>query len=154
MRSTYGANGDEMPLDLTITMHRHGCEKRCPVYKVIIFGDGTSIVVGEHYVKTPVLDKVALTSADVGRLVDAFKSADYFHLEDIYGYRGKGCASTAPVDEQVVVTTIVMNGNGHSITHHRGCGGAVSERLTSLENTIDQVARTARRLNLSPAAKK
>ena len=151
LRASRG-DDERLPADTVVTMLRGACERRCPVYRVAIFEDGTAIVEGEHYLRKPILAKTTLPRDDVKRLIAAFKALDYFHLEDAYGYQGKGCTSTKASDEQVVVTTLVSGGQGKSIAHHHGCLGAIPDRLTALEDTIDRTAQSARLLK--PALRK
>ena len=140
------AEGDWAAPDTVITMLRGGCERRCPVYLVVIFADGTVIVQGEHYLRKPVLAKSEIRSADVRRLVERFKALDYFRLPDAFGYKGTGCTSFGNYDGPVVTTTIVTKGAGKSLQHHHGSLGAIPDQLTALEGEIDETAHTARAL--------
>lgn len=144
------AEGDWAPPGTVITMVRGGCEKRCPVYRVVIFGDGTVIVQGRHYLKKPILAQAEIPAGDVMRLVNRFKAMNYFHLADDFGFQGKGCTSTANNDAPNVTTTLVTDGLGKSITHHQSCLGDVPDQLTNLERAIDETAHTARWLKDAP----
>lgn len=136
--------GDWAPPDTVITMVHGGCEKRCPVYRVVVFADGTVIVEGRYYLRKPVLARSELLSRDVKRLVDRFLAIDYLHLRDDYGFKGKGCSSIRPGDAPRVTTTLVTGGQGKSIIHYHGCLGEVPKQLTDLEHAIDGVAHTDR----------
>ena len=136
--------GDWAPPDTVITMVRGGCEKRCPVYRVVVFADGTVIVEGRHYLRRPVLARSEIQSSDVKNLVTRFLAIDYLHLRDDYGFKGKGCSSVRPGDAPSVTTTLVTGGQGRSIIHYHGCLGEVPDQLTELERAIDQTAHTDR----------
>jgi hypothetical protein len=142
--ATSRADGNLAPPDTVITMVRGGCEKRCPVYRVVIFADGTAIVEGRYYLRKPIFARSAIPKGDVKKLVDRFLAIDYFHLRDDFGFKGKGCASFAPGDAPSVTTTLVTGGQGRSIVHYQGCLGEIPKQLTALERTIDETARTDR----------
>ena len=86
-------------------------------------------------------------------LIQDFKSVDYFHLDNIYGFRGSGCRSSAP-DMPMVLTSLSMGGLSKTLSHHDGCAGEISEKLTTLENNIDKAANTARWITGRPPAKR
>lgn len=132
------------PRDTVIIMHHGGCEKRCPVYNVVVFADGTVIVEGRYYLRKPVLARSEIPAADVKKLVERFLAIDYLHLRDDFGSKGKGCASIAEGDVPSVTTTLVAGGQGKSIIHYRGCLGEVPKQLTDLEHAIDETAHTDR----------
>jgi hypothetical protein len=140
------AEGDRVAPDTVITMVRGGCEKRCPVYRVVVFADGTAIVEGRYYLRKPVLARSEILSRDVKKLVDRFFTIDYLHLPDDFGFKGKGCSSIRPGDAPSVTTTLVTGGQGRSIVHYHGCLGDVPKQLTDLEHAIDETAHTDRSL--------
>ena len=79
----------------------------------------------------------------VRALIRDFEAIDYLHLDNIYGYRGPGCRSSAP-DTPTVITSLSMAGQSKTLSHHDGCVGRVSEKLTALEDNIDKTVNTAR----------
>jgi len=144
---------DPIPDDTAITMQRGNCEGGCPVYRVLIFANGDVIWQGRGRVLKlgVVLSRVEWEQVRV--LIDAFQSIDYFHLENIYGFRGKGCQSSKP-DMPMVMTSLVMGGISKAIAHHDGCVGEISDKLTAIENNIDKAVGTARWISGLPPAKK
>jgi hypothetical protein len=136
--------GDWAPPDTVITMVRGGCEKRCPVYRVVVFADGTVIVEGRYYLRKPVLARSEIPAGEVKKLVDRFLSIDYLHLRDDYRINGKGCSSVTAGDSRNVTTTLVTGGQGKSIIHRDTCLGEVPRQLTELERAIDQTVHTDR----------
>ena len=107
---------DLAPQDTVITLFRNGCERRCPVYHVVIFSHGTVIVEGHHYFRRPVLATSEIPVFRVLHLIDRFNAIGFFNLHDEFGYKGKGCTSTGNADGPNVITTIVTGGRGKSIT--------------------------------------
>jgi hypothetical protein len=145
---------DWVPPDTVITMSRDGCERRCPVYSVVILSDGTVIMEGQYYLRRPIFAKSQIFAKDLRRLVDRFKELDFLHLPDIYGFKGKGCTSFGDYDAQGIFVTIVTEGQGKSIAHSRGCFGPVPDRLTALENEIDRLADSSRRIKEAQRGKR
>ena len=138
------ADGNWAPPDTVITMVRGGCERRCPVYRVVVFADGTVIVEGRHYLRKPVFARSEILTGDVKKLVDRFLAIDYLHLRDDFGFKGKGCASLGPGDAPTVTTTLVTGGQGRSITHYHACLGEIPNKIAELERAIDETAHTDR----------
>ena len=127
-----------------ITLQRGGCERRCAVYKLILFADGTLIYDGQYYVRRSglVLDKVDV--ATIKALIHDFEAIGYFGLRDQYGYKDEeGCTDVAS-DAPVAMTSIVTGGKSKGIIHHHRCRGVVPEQLTQLEDKIDKAANAIR----------
>jgi hypothetical protein len=133
-----------IPDDTVIVMQRGGCERRCAVYKVAIFADGTVLFEGKYYLRQPGVYETTVDLAKVRRLLQELAEIHYFHLADEYGYNGKGCKGMSVSPEQTVITSIISGGQGKSINHYRGCLGEVSQRLSALEDRISATAQTAR----------
>jgi len=133
-----------VPPDTVITLQRGGCEKRCAVYKLILFADGTLIYDGQYYVRRNglVLDKVDV--AAVRKLIEDFQAIGYFNLKEQYGYKDEDGCNSVVSDAPIAMTSIVTGGKSKGIIHHHRCGGPVPEQLTQLEDKIDKVANTVR----------
>ena len=142
--TSLAADPEAVPPNTVITLQRGGCEKRCAVYKIIVFADGTLIYDGQYYVRRNglVLDKVDV--AAVRKLIEDFQAINYFNLEDQYGYRGEEGCSSVLSDAPVAMTSIVMGGKSKAIMHHHRCVGPISGQLTQLEDKIDKLANTVR----------
>jgi Domain of unknown function (DUF6438) len=125
-----------IPDDLAIIMERSNCEDGCPVYRIIIFGDGDVIWIGRNGVVRPGVVKSAIEPDGLRMLIQDFASLDFFGLDDIYGYHGRGCQKSQ-LGKAVVRLLFVMDGRSRSLWHHNGCAGEVSEKLTALQNKID-----------------
>jgi hypothetical protein len=130
--------------DTVITLQRGGCEKRCAVYKVIVFADGTVIYDGQYYVrKTGVVrDKVA--GEQVRKLVDDFQAAGFFDLKDDYGEATKERCAEIRSDGPLAIMTVVSGGRSKSVTHDHRCLGPGPSQLRDLEDRIDKLANTVR----------
>ena len=126
-----------VPARAVITLQRGPCERRCAVYKVAIFGDGTVIFDGQYYVRKPGPAKARISSDQVGALIAEFRAIDYFDLKD------QTC-NQADADAPTVITSIALGGQGKSVLHDLGCQGPVAAKLKALEDKIDKVANTAR----------
>jgi Domain of unknown function (DUF6438) len=142
-----------IPDDTVISLQRGNCEGGCPVYRVMIFANGDVIWQGRGRVTRPGVVLSRIERDQIRALIKEFQSIDYFHLENIYGYRGRGCQSSAP-DMPMVITTLSMGGLSKTLSHHDGCVGEVSEKISAIENSIDQAVNTARWITGKPQAKK
>jgi hypothetical protein len=135
---------DPIPPDTVITLQRGACERRCAVYKVIIFADGTVIFDGQHYVRKAGLVKSRIEPEKIRKLIEDFKAVNYFNLREQYGIKGDVDCNPGPSDAPIATTSIATGGRSKTITHHHRCAGAVSEQLTALEDEIDKIANTGR----------
>jgi Domain of unknown function (DUF6438) len=132
-----------IPDDLTIVMKRFNCEDGCPVYRIVIFGDGDVIWDGRNGVAHPGVSRATIPPDAIRALIEDFESVHYFDLADIYGYRGSGCGKAAP-GKPVVLLLFALDGRSRTLWHHDGCAGAVSEKLTALEESIDRAVGAER----------
>jgi hypothetical protein len=143
----------EIPDDTVITMQRGNCEvMECPIYRILIFANGDVIWQGRGRVAKLGVVLSRIERDQIRALIQDFESIDYFHLENIYGFRGSGCRSSAPY-MPVVRTSLSMGGLSKTLSHHDGCVGEVSEKLIALENSIDKAVNTARWITGRPPAK-
>jgi hypothetical protein len=132
-----------IPEDTVIVLQRHGCEDECPVYRVVIFDNGDVVWDGEARVRRLGVVLAHITRDQVRMILDAFNSLDYFSLDNIYGAGGKGCVSTTRW-LSMVATALSEGGRAKTLSHHSGCSGEVSSRLSAVEDLIDQVVNTGR----------
>jgi len=142
-----------IPDDTVISMQRGNCEGGCPVYRVLVFANGDVIWHGRNRVAKVGVILSAIERDQIRALLQEFEAIDYFHLENIYGFRGSGCRSTAP-DMPMVIISLSMGGLSKTLSHHDGCVGDVSEKLVALENSIDNAVNTARWTTGKPPARK
>src|ERR1700712_4452103 len=84
-----------IPNDTVIVMQRGNCEvMACPIYRVLIFADGDVIWQGHGRVAKLGLAPGRIERDRIRALIQEFEAIDYFHLENIYGFRGGGCQSS------------------------------------------------------------
>jgi Domain of unknown function (DUF6438) len=153
-----GPNGKQVyPIphdDTVISLHRGNCEiQECPVYRVLIFGDGDVIWQGRARVAKRGVALSWIEHDQILTLIQDFESIDFFHLENIYGFRGSGCQSTTPAMPMAVIS-LSMAGLSKIIQHHDGCVGEVSRKLAALEGSIDQAVNVARWITGKPRKKR
>ncbi len=142
-----------IPDDTVIFLQRGNCEMGCPIYRVFIFANGDVIWQGRGAVARRGLVLTRIEGSQIRALIQEFESVDYFQLQNIYGFHGSGCQSSMP-DRPMVITTLSKGGICKTISHHDGCVGEVSEKLTALENSIDKAAGTARWITGKPSSRK
>ena len=101
--------------DVIITLDRGPCFGTCPVYKLVIFGNGTVIYNGSDFtakgievVRVKGLQTTFITEDKVKQLVDKFQKINYFNLKDNY-------ISQDYVDGKTVITSITINGRKKTI---------------------------------------
>jgi hypothetical protein len=132
-----------VPDDLIIVMKRGNCEDGCPVYRILIFGNGDVIWQGRGGVARLGVIQSTIQPDEIRTLIHNFESVDYFRLDNIYGYHGSGCPASLP-DKPVVLLSFSMDGQSRILRHHDGCTGEISEKLTALEDSIDRAVRAQR----------
>jgi Domain of unknown function (DUF6438) len=132
-----------VPDDLIIVMKRFNCEDGCPVYRILIFGNGDVIWEGRNGVAHPGVSQTTIQPDAIRALIKDFESVDYFGLADIYGYHGSGCRNEL-LYKPVVLLLFVLDGRSRVLWHHDGCTGEVSKKLTALEGSIDRAVGAER----------
>jgi hypothetical protein len=134
-----------------LTLERTMCEGHCPMYRIVIYGDGTVEYEGQRFVRTIGSAKAMLSREQVRRLVTAINDADYFSLRGSYRRRQDGCP-TYVIDEPSVITSVTSNGMTKKVHHDQGCrevskegtlGATYPRQLTELEIRIDEIVDTA-----------
>ena len=135
-----------VPDDTIVTLQRGACEHRCAAYKLIIFGDGVLIWVGEDHVRQMGVVKSKVNVEELKKMLEEFTAAGYFNLESEYGKTDEGCTSTVR-REPVVISSVASGGLSKTIIHHHRCIGAIPDKLTALEDRIDQLAHSSRWIN-------
>jgi hypothetical protein len=135
---------DPVPANTVITLQRGACEKRCAVYKLILFADGTVIYDGQHYVRQVGIVRDKVDVENIRKLIEEFRDAGFFELADQYGYTSEAGCSSMLSDGPVAIVSIVSGANSKSVIHNHRCVGPVSAQLARLESSIDKLANTVR----------
>jgi hypothetical protein len=142
-----------IPDDTVVTLQRGNCEGGCPEYRVVIFATGDVLFQGIIRVARRGVVLTQIDPDQLRNLLAEFDSAKYFELENIYGFRGKGCPPT-DVGKSMIITSLSSGGRSRTISHYSGCTGGVGDQLTAIERHIDQIARTARWINKGMPARR
>ena len=120
--------------DLVIKLERTPCFGNCPVYSLMIKGDGTVIYSGVQFVKITGIQESTISIDAVEQLLMEFEKADYFSLNDSYTKFGKSDMPSAN-------TSISLGGQTKSVNHYLGDSTA-PESLTELEDKIDEIVNS------------
>jgi hypothetical protein len=131
-----------------------------PAYKLSIYADGTVIYKARPHETAPMYNrkpnvnkrrtaKSKISQADIQQLISEFERIDYFSLKDDYGMSGGvGPTRDCPrlwTDQPSAYTSLIINGKSKRIAHYSGCkGNDAAEKLTQLENRIDEIVNTNR----------
>jgi ankyrin repeat protein len=119
---------------VVMTLERTGCFGMCPGYSVEIHGDGTVKYTGKSFVVVTGEHRDRLSTEQVSELIDAFRTVDYFSLEDEYSY---------PVtDNPTYLTSFRIDQVEKQVTDYVGDEAGMPEAVSELEATIDRVADT------------
>jgi Domain of unknown function (DUF6438) len=139
----HAAPNGPIPADTVIVLQSGYCELNCPIYRVVVFADGSVIWQGiDNVRRTGVLLK-HITLDQVRELIDAFQAVNFMHLQNIYGFHGKGCSNTLNLmGAPVVSITLVLNGTSNFIEHNRRCTGDISSQLSTLESNFAKILGT------------
>ena len=131
--------GTTLPLgaggELVITLERTACFGTCPVYSLKIKGDGSVIYSGVDFVQTQGIHEGTISMDAIERLITEFEKADYFSLNDSYTNFGVSDMPSAN-------TSISIGDKTKAIKHYLGDRSA-PEKLTELENKIDEIVNSA-----------
>jgi hypothetical protein len=125
---------------LVITLSRTACFGTCPIYKLVVYGDGRVEYEGERFVAVTGSQSSTISPDQVRDLVAAFEQADYFNLKDDY---------TAPVtDLPTTITSVTFDGQTKTISNYGGCfelegDEKAPQALCDFEARIDAVTNSA-----------
>ena len=119
-----------------VTLERTACYGSCPIYKIVVKGDGTVTYDGERFVKLTGHHAGTLPPERLAELAAAFDKAGYFRFEDAY-------TAYNVTDHPSAVTSYKDAARSKRIDHYHGDRSAPRE-LTALEDEIDRVVGTDR----------
>ncbi|HSJ08565.1 MAG TPA: DUF6438 domain-containing protein [Longimicrobiales bacterium] len=128
--------------DTRISLQRLPCFGTCPVYTVVITGDGTVTFTGQQHVQTMGTATARIEPSAVAALVKELEDGGYFTFADRYEMDAPACGMYH-TDAPRANTTVTTTARTKTILHDFGCGGAPTA-LRGLEDAIDRVAGTAR----------
>jgi hypothetical protein len=114
-----------------ITLERTVCFGRCPSYTLKIEGTGKVSYEGRDFVQVKGAQTSQIEAKAVKALVDEFFAIDYFALQDTFTEEVTDLPST--------ISSITVDGKRKQVYNYYGA----PEKLTKLENRIDEVAGSA-----------
>lgn len=121
---------------LRITLRRTSCLGTCPSYRVEIHGDGTILYEGQAYVAITGSHRGSIPKETIAELVEAFRAADYFSLQDEYVWP----ATDLPTYE----TSIEIDGKLKKVRDYAGEVIGMPLSVSKLEAEFDRLADTER----------
>lgn len=142
-RAEPAVSTNELPADTLIVLQRGACERRCAVYNIVVFADGSVILDGRHFVRRPGLTKTTIHREIVRQLLDDAAALGFFELKPRYGYDTADCDSIRS-DSPAAVVTVSSGGMAKTIVHNQGCAGPASDRLRQFEDKIDKAVNSTR----------
>jgi hypothetical protein len=134
-----------VPKDTIISLQRGACERRCAVYKVMLFSDGTTVFAGQYFVKKSGATLLHVSPGEIGSFLDHVERAGFFDMRNSYGIgSNEGCSGIDEDDAPIAIISISEAGRAKTIVHHHRCLGPEPERLTRLEAEIDNLVDAKR----------
>jgi hypothetical protein len=123
---------------LRMTLERTACFGSCPAYTVEISGDGSVVFspvpVASDWLYPVMIQHSHISHEAVLEMLEAFRKADYFSLEDEYRY--------AVTDSPTYVTSVSFDGHTKSVLDYVGEEAGMPYSVTELEMAIDRLAGT------------
>ncbi len=137
------ARSDELPPDTLIVLERGACEHRCPVYRIVVFADGSALFDGRYFVRRAETIRTKVSLETLGKLIAAIQAAGFFEGKQRYAPGEDGCP-TPKSDAATVILSVSTAGKSKTVVHYHGCAGPEPERLARLEDQIDAAVNSAR----------
>jgi hypothetical protein len=119
------------PSRVRITLTRGGCLGSCPVYMVVVRGDGSVRYEGKSFVHIRGVRTKRISRDTVRRLVKEFTNSNFF---------GLGVDYPIFVDAPMVTVSFCLNGRCKEVKE--GC--ACPAEVVNLEQAVDRTAGTKR----------
>lgn len=137
---------DEQPADTLIVLQMGACERQCPVYKIVLFADGSGVFDGRHYVRRPGVMRFKIGLEVLGKLVAEADAIRFFELKSRYlaSEPGAGVCETPKPDAPIAVLTLSGRGRAKTLQHNRGCGGGDAVRLKQFEDWIVEATQVSK----------
>jgi len=124
--------------DAVITLERTACFGTCPVYQLTIYGDGKVVYEGKAFVTVTGRHTAQISPEQVQQLVTAFKTANFFSLENQY--------VVGATDLPGAWTSITSNGQSKRVWRYGSSDNPelnnAPRSLTELENQIDKIVNS------------
>jgi hypothetical protein len=137
-------NTGESAPDTLITLQRGACEKRCAVYRLVIFADGTVIYEGQYFVRRTGLVKSGISPEVLAKLISDMEAGGFFQLDANYGYGNNDRCASIDGDGPAAILSVSNKGRSKTVLHNHRCVGPVPNRLTELEDKVDRAVGTVK----------
>jgi len=121
---------------VVITLERGPCFGSCPVYRVVIYGDGTVRYDGKDHVRIRGSQTAVIAPENVKQLAGEIERIGFFNLRDFY-------TEVSVTDAPAVVLYVAVDGKKKQVKHYLGDFKA-PKTLETIETRIDEVAGTGR----------
>ncbi|MBI3476637.1 MAG: ankyrin repeat domain-containing protein [Acidobacteria bacterium] len=133
------------PSQPVITLERTACLGSCPIYKLAIYKDGSTVYEGKEYVRIKGTETYRIEADAVRQLANKFVAARYFSFESKYV-----SIKTADGSEMVVTdlpsTYTSFTWEGHTKKIDDYVGGP--RELRELEEEVDRAAKSSRYIRI------
>ncbi|RYG16152.1 MAG: hypothetical protein EON96_09280 [Caulobacteraceae bacterium] len=127
---------------ISIFLERTGCFGTCPAYVTILRNDGTVYFCGRSDVRALGWQTGRIAPEEFNRLVEQFRIADFFSLEDQY--------SAEVTDNPTYLVGINVGGQAKAVLDYVGEEAGMPPTVTRLQNAIDKAAGTERWIQPQP----
>jgi hypothetical protein len=124
------------PQSVVISLERGPCFGSCPVYRVVMYGDGTVRYDGKDHVRHRGSQTAVIASENVKELSEEIERIGFFNLRDSY-------TEVSVTDAPTVFLSIAVGGKKKQVKHYLGDLRA-PKTLEAIETRIDEVAGTGR----------
>ena len=124
------------PQSVVISLERGPCFGSCPVYRVVMYGDGTVRYDGKDHVRVRGSQTAVIAPEKVKELAEEIERIGIFNLRDSY-------TEVSVTDAPAVVLYFAKDGKKKQVKHYLGDFKA-PKTLETIETRIDEVAGTGR----------
>jgi hypothetical protein len=113
-----------------ITMEKTACYGTCPVYSIIIYGNGKTVYEGKEHVKKTGKYEKQLSPQEISKLFNAFECANFFDFRSEY--------TEEVTDLPTTYLTFEHRGFKKKITDYYGA----PEELKKLEKLVEAIVES------------
>ncbi|MGC0773498.1 MAG: DUF6438 domain-containing protein, partial [Candidatus Acidiferrum sp.] len=128
--------------EFSIKLSRSGCYGTCPIYTVVIHGDGKIEFHGGHYVSIPGDHQGRIAPEAAARLLERFRAAEFFEFKDKY--------VASVTDNPTYCLELAIGAKRKTITDYVGTWVGMPTLVSELEDAVDETARTDRWVSAGP----
>lgn len=130
------------PTGFSIQLSRSGCYGPCPIYSVVIHGDGKIEFHGGHYVAIPGDHQARIAPEAAAQLFERFRAAEFFEFKDKY--------VASVTDNPTYCLELAIGAERKTITDYVGTWVGMPTLVSELEDAVDKAAGTDRWVSTGP----